>query len=197
MPFLPSLPETAHLSDLFARYPENVAPLMAFHDGLLRGDGALSVGERELIATYVSALNACRFCTGSHEVYTQVFGQDPGVIAALLDDPAIAPVDDRLRPILAYVAKLNHLPSRLTRADARAVYDAGWDERALYEAVQVCAVFNMMNRIVEGTGINFDYAADPGAHPARGGRPEDQARSYADFGDRIAALALARARAQG
>jgi len=192
MPFLPSLPETAHLADLYARYPENVAPLMAFHDGLLRGEGALSVGERELIATYVSALNACRFCTGSHAVYAEIFGQDPDLIAALIEDPARAPVDDRLRPILAYVAKLNHLPSRLTHADARAVYDAGWDEHALYEAVQICAVFNMMNRIVEGTGINFDYAADPTAHPARGSRREDQAHSYAAFGARIAARAQAR-----
>ena len=188
MPFLPSLPETAHLSDLFTRYPENLQPLLEFHDGLLRGEGALSVGERELIAAYVSALNACRFCTGAHKVYAEVFGQDPAVIDALIENPATAPVDDRLRPILAYVARLNTLPSRLTEADAQAVYDAGWDERALYEAVQVCAVFNMMNRIVEGTGINFDYATDPAAHPAKGSRPEDQAHSYRDFGARIAAL---------
>jgi len=186
MPFLPSLPDTAHLSDLYRRYPETVPPLMELHEVLMRGEGALSVGERELIATYVSALNACRFCTGSHKVYVEVFGQDPAVIDALLDDPATAPVDDRLRPVLAYVAKLNTLPSRLTQADAQAVYDAGWDERALYEAIQVCALFNMMNRVVEGTGINFDYATDPAAHPARGSRPEDQIHSYAAFGDRIA-----------
>jgi uncharacterized peroxidase-related enzyme len=188
MPFLPSLPDPAHLADLFARYPGNVQPLLDFHDGLLRGEGALSVGERELIAAYVSALNACRFCTGAHKVYAEVFGQDPDVIDALVQDPATAPVDDALRPVLAYVAKLNALPSRLTQADAQAVYDAGWDERALYEAVQVCALFNMMNRIVEGTGINFDYASAEAPHPAQGSRPADQARSYGDFGAQIAAL---------
>ena len=64
--------------------------------------------------------------------------------------------------------KLNTLLSRLTDADAQAVYDAGRGEGALYEAVQVNALFNMMNRIIEGTGINCDYDDDPSRHPAEG-----------------------------
>jgi uncharacterized peroxidase-related enzyme len=162
---------------------------MVYTDGLLRGAGELSVGERELIATYVSALNACTFCAGAHRAYAEVFGIDGALIDALIDDPATAPVDDRLRPILAYVERLNTLPSRMTQADAQAVYDAGWSEAALYEAVQVCALFNMMNRIIEGTGINFDYAQAPEGHPAAGSSPEDQADSYSRFGERIAAMA--------
>ena len=189
MPFLPSLPNPAHLSDLYTLFPENVQPLMAYSDGLLRGPGALSVGERELIATYVSALNACTFCTGSHKVYCQVFGFDPGLADALIDDFDSAPVNDKLRPLLAYAARLNTLPSRLTDADAQAVYNAGWSEEALYETIQICALFNMMNRIIEGVGINYDYALAPGSHPATGTRPEDQTRSYAAYGERVAAMA--------
>ena len=177
MPFLPSLPDPAHLRDLYARFPQNVRPLMDYTDGLLRGAGELSVGERELIATYVSALNACTFCTGAHRAYAEVFGIAPALIDALIEDAETAPVDERLRPLLAYVAKLNSLPSRLVQADARAVY----------EAVQVCALFNMMNRIIEGTGVNFDYAQAPEGHPAAGTTPEDQAASYSRFGEMIAA----------
>ena len=189
MPFLPSLPDPAHLGDLYARFPDNVQPLMAYTDGLLRGEGALSVGARELIATYVSALNACTFCAGSHRVYAEVFGIDPALIDALIADPGTAPVDDRLRPILAYVAKLNTLPSKLVERDAQAVYDAGWSEAALYEAVQVCALFNMMNRIIEGVGVNFDYADAPEGHPAAGSTRAEQADSYSRFGERVAAMA--------
>lgn len=59
MPFLKSLPQNAHLSDLYSRFPKNVAPLMAYIDGILRGEGELTVGEREMIATFTSGLNAC------------------------------------------------------------------------------------------------------------------------------------------
>ena len=189
MPFLPSLPDPAHLSDLYSRFPDNVQPLMIYTDGLLRAEGELSVGERELIATYVSALNACTFCTGAHRAYAEVFGIDAGLIDALIEDVESAPVDDRLRPVLAYVAKLNSLPSKLVQRDAQAVYDAGWSEVALYEAVQVCALFNMMNRIIEGTGINFDYAQSPEGHHAAGTTPEEQADSYSRFGEMVAGMA--------
>lgn len=182
MPFLRSLPEPAHLADLFTRFPGNVAPLMDYADGVLRGDGALSIGERELIATYVSALNACTFCTGSHRVYAEVFGIDGAVIDALVADPDTAPVDDRLRPVLAYVRKLNTLPSRMVQADVDAILEAGWSERAVVDAAQVSGLFNLMNRLIEGTGVDFDYADDPGRHPALGGRPEDHQHSYARFG---------------
>lgn len=189
MALLPSLPDPAHLKDLYARFPDNVRPLMEYTDGLLRGVGELSVGERELVATYVSALNACTFCTGAHRAYAEVFGIDGALIDALIADVETAPVAGKLRPLLAYVAKLNTLPSRLVQADAQAVYDAGWSEAALYEAVQVCALFNMMNRIIEGTGINFDYAQAPEGHPAAGTTPEEQAASYSRFGEMIAARA--------
>jgi hypothetical protein len=63
-----------------------------------------------------------------------------------------------MRPLLAYVAKLNTLPSRLVQADADAVFAAGWDEAGLFHAIQVCAAFNLFNRLVEGAGVDFDYS---------------------------------------
>ena len=41
--------------------PETAAPLNALADVLLRGPSTLSAGERELIATHVSARNDCPF----------------------------------------------------------------------------------------------------------------------------------------
>ena len=58
----------------------------------------------------------------------------------------------------------------------------GWSEQGLYEAVQVNALFNMMNRIIEGTGVNFDYAANPEAHPSRGSTPDQHGNSYGQYG---------------
>ena len=58
-----------------------------------------------------------------------------------------------MKPLLAYVKKLTQHPSKVTDAHAQAVYDAGWSEQALHDAISVCALFNFMNRIVEGHGV--------------------------------------------
>lgn len=55
----------------------------------------------------------------------------------------------------------------------------GWSERALYDAVQICALFNFMNRIIEGTGVSFDYAVTP---PTDAELEARKTRSYMDFG---------------
>ena len=179
MALFPSLPETAHLSDVYKKFPKHLKPLLAYHDVLLRGESPLSVAERELIAAFVSGLNACNFCFGAHKMYARAFGVDEDVIDALVSDVESAPVDDKLKPLLQYVAKLKTLPPRLTKADAEAVFAAGWSEEALFDAIQVAALFNYMNRIIEGTGVTFDYAETP---------PPDEAYellktvSYTDFG---------------
>lgn len=161
---------------------------MGYLNSVLRSQGRLSIAERELIATYVSGLNACTFCFGSHAIYAQAFGIDPAVIDAMLTDLPTAPVADKLKPILAYVAKLNRLPSKLVAADAQAVWDAGWDEQALFEAVEVTALFNLMNRIVEGSGVNFDYADNQAQHNLQSGDSDALSESYLNYGRKIAAL---------
>lgn len=185
MSLFPSLPPEAHLADLFSRFPDKAGHLFQYIEAILRDEGELPVGERELIAAYVSGLNACTFCYGSHRVYSEIFGIPRGTIDALLKDIETAPVRDRLKPILAYVKKLNSLPSRLVQADADAVFAAGWSEAALFEAVQISGLFNLMNRIVEGTGVNFDYDQHEDArHEMRNRRRH----SYLDFGRRLGVI---------
>ena len=148
-----SLPESPVLADVFKRFPQGVWVLCEFHDIRLRGDSPLSVAERELIAAYVSGLNACNFCFNAHSNIAALYGIDSAVYEKLMENPADSDVDEKLLPILAYVKKLTEAPSKVTAKDAETVYAAGWDEQALYDAVTVCALFNFMNRIIEGTGV--------------------------------------------
>ncbi len=170
MPHLPSLAANATLADVFARFPATSRPLLDYHEVLLRGPSPFTVAERELIAAYVSGLNRCRYCHGVHTRTAEAFGVDEGLLADLVEDLEGAAVDAKLKPVLAYVRKLTETPSRMTEADARAVFDAGWDETALHDAVSVCALFNLMNRLVEGLGL----ADDPGYAREAGRRLHDQ-----------------------
>lgn len=182
----PSLPDPAGLGDVFRQYPTTVPPLLEYHDRLLRGDSPLSVAERELIAAYVSALNACQFCHGAHLLYARAFGISAEALDAMVTDLDAAPLEARQKPLLAYVAKLTREPASLRREDAEAVYAAGWSERALYDAVQVCALFNFMNRIVEGTGVSA-YPLDL-ENASEADLAARRNRSYADFGRELGIL---------
>ena len=179
MSLFPSLGDKPHLGAVFQAFPDAVKPLLAYHDVLLRGDSPLSIAEREIIATYVSGLNACTFCFGAHKIYAKVFGVEEGLIDAMMDNIDTAPLPAKLKPLLVYVKKLTVLPARIKDADAKAVYDVGWSERALYDAVQICALFNFMNRIIEGTGVTFDYSQTPPTDEELQAR---RTRSYMDFG---------------
>ena len=44
------------------------------------------------------------------------------------------------------------------KSDVDAVFAAGWDETAYYDLVATVALFNYMNRLVEGLGIELDPA---------------------------------------
>jgi hypothetical protein len=38
------------------------------------------------------------------------------------------------------------------------VFAAGWNDRALHDAAAICGLFNLMNRLVDGLGIEADAA---------------------------------------
>jgi uncharacterized peroxidase-related enzyme len=153
MALLRSLPENATLTDLRRTYADLLEKLRPYGHRLMRGPSPLTPGEREFIAAFVSGVNSCRYCHGAHSLVARAFGVDEAVLANSLGDVNVAPVDARLKPILRYVRKLTETPSRMTTADAAAVYDAGWSDEALLHAIAVCAYFNNMNRLVEGAGI--------------------------------------------
>lgn len=138
--------------------------LIDYHSAVLRQPSALSPGQRELIAAFVSALNACTYCTGVHGETARAFGLGDGVLEALVEDLESAPVEERLKPILHYARKLTLTPSRMVQADAEAVFEAGWDEQALHDAINVIALYNFMNRLLEGHGVH----GTPDLHRERG-----------------------------
>ncbi|HEU5110103.1 MAG TPA: carboxymuconolactone decarboxylase family protein [Micromonosporaceae bacterium] len=156
MTYLRSLPDDAVLMQVFQRFPEHSRPVIDYHELVMRGPSPFTPAERELIAAYVSGVNACDYCHGVHTATAEAFGVPAGLLADALADLDSAAVDDKLRPVLRYVGKLTSTPARVGPADAEAVFAAGWDETALHHAVLVCALFNFMNRMVEGLGIRAD-----------------------------------------
>ncbi len=149
MPFLPQ----QNLMEVFQQNPNRYSPLTQLIQNVMRGESAFTAGERELIAAYVSGLNACNFCYGAHQAIAGYLNVDPQLLEAIIKDIATAPLEDRLRPVFALVQKLTLTPSKTTQADIDAVLAAGWDKQAVEDAISVCSLFSLMNRLVDGFGL--------------------------------------------
>lgn len=153
MPFFPSLPDDARNIHAWGFNPQRYKYWPKLAEGIMRGESPLSLAERETIAAYVSGLNACGYCFGAHKAVAKEHGMDPLMLEAMVEDVETSPVSEKLKPILHFIRKLTLTPARLIQSDADAVFEAGWNEQALHDAIAVCCEFSFMNRLMMGHGI--------------------------------------------
>ncbi len=153
MPFLKSLPDHAGPPAVFTKYPDIYGPWSQMSEVLMNGPSPLRQGERELILAYAAGVAGCKFVYGAHSEVAYAWGIENGVLDRLLEDLETAPVEARLKPLLAFVRKLMLTPSDMAQADADAVFTAGWNEEALQGAIGVAARAAFMQRLVEGHGF--------------------------------------------
>ena len=158
MSYLRSIPPDAGLLQIFQAFPEAARPLLEYHEVLLRGDSPFSAAERELIAAYVSGLNDCDYCHAGHSQTAVALGIGPETIDQMLMHSGHEHLDVRMQTVLAFVRKLTLSPGKITAVDADAIFAAGWDDRALHDAVAICGLFNLMNRLVNGLGVEASEA---------------------------------------
>ncbi|MEL6442403.1 MAG: peroxidase-related enzyme [Cyanobacteria bacterium J06621_8] len=151
---MPHLPPQ-DLMSVFQQNPSRYLPLTKVIQNIMRGESSFTPGERELIAAYVSSLNACDFCYGSHRAIAINLKIDPDLLEAITKDIATAPIEERWRSVFALVEKLTKTPSNVTQADIDLVLEAGWDAPAVEDIIAVCALFNFMNRLVDGFGLEL------------------------------------------
>ena len=144
-----------NIMEIFQHDPNRYLPITQFIQTVMRGESSFSAGERELIAAYVSGLNACDYCYGTHQAIAIDLNVDLKLLEAILTDLAQAPIEERLRPVFALVRKLTLNPSKITKVDIDAVLETGWDEQAIEDVISVCALFNFLNRIVNGYGLKL------------------------------------------
>jgi uncharacterized peroxidase-related enzyme len=123
-------------------------PYSTLTQRVMRGESEWTVGERELFAAFTSRLNQCRFCTGTHcAVVSQTLGED--VTQAVLNEFGSGPIDEKLLATLSFLEKVTLSPEDVGPEDAMAALHAGVSAAALRDAVYVCALFNMINRVAD------------------------------------------------
>jgi len=153
MTYFSFLNDDSDITDITWRNRTRFAPMDKLSQHLMRGNSELSVAQRELIAAFVSALNACQFCVGSHNAVVQQYGLEPELIEKLLISIDDSKVTARLKPILRYVKRLTLTPSQIVKSDVEVILAEGWSESAIEDVIAIVCLFNFYNRLLDGHGV--------------------------------------------
>ncbi len=162
MAHLPNPSGAPGISGLLNFRPATAAPLLALAEQLLRGPSPLTSAERELIATFVSSRNECRFCTRSHGATATRLGTEADELEAILRDGPHAANDPKMRALLAIASSVAGPVRPVPDALVAAARAAGADDETIHDTVLVAAAFCMYNRYVDG--LAAATPDDPGVY---------------------------------
>jgi uncharacterized peroxidase-related enzyme len=128
------------------------ANLKAVTHEAMRGPSAWSVGDRELMAAFVSTVNACEYCIKAHTAVAARAYQDEARVSAVLANLETAPIEEPLRATLRMLRTLSR-ESRVDVNDMRVLLAAGVSRDQIEDALAVAFAFNTMNRLADAFGF--------------------------------------------
>jgi AhpD family alkylhydroperoxidase len=120
----------------------------------MRGQSDWSVGDRELMAAYVSKANECLFCVSAHSATSTMWYADEAKVAATLGDLETAPIDDALRVTLRMLGKLTH-DNGIEADDIRAALASSVSVDQIKDALAVSLAFNITDRLANAFGFTI------------------------------------------
>ena len=138
----------------------------------MRGPSAWSVGDRELMAAFVSKTNECAFCIGAHTATAVGAYHDEARVAAVLSDLETAAIEEPLRATLRLLQKLTR-EHAVDATDMRRLLAAGVSRKQIEESLAVAFAFNTTNRLADAFGF-----AMPGPNGFESGAKFLLARGY-------------------
>jgi len=131
--------------------PETSKPLGELVEVLLRGPSTLTPGERELIATYVSAQNDCYYCQTMHGAIAAAHLEgDEELVRSVKRDFLGAEISEKLKALLAIAGKVQQGGKNVTSHDVARAREVGATDLEIHDTVLIAAVFCLCNRYVDG-----------------------------------------------
>ena len=117
------------------------------------GNSTLSRMQEEAIATVVAVANQCRYGALTHGGFLRRHSGDPELASHLLYDYTRADLDPQNRRMLDFAVRLTREPGSLTAQDLEGLRRAGFDQEAIVSIVLITCLFNFMNRLATGFGV--------------------------------------------
>lgn len=150
--------------NVLTAYAFDIAKLDAFtamYNDLMLAESGLSKLEREMIAVVVSSINRCWYCQVAHGAAVRQLSGKPELGEAMVMNWRMADLDDRQQAMLLFAEKVTKSSAEVTEADRKALRDAGFTERDIWDIASVVGFFSMSNRVASATGMqpNPEYHA--------------------------------------
>jgi alkylhydroperoxidase family enzyme len=79
---------------------------------------------------------------------------DAKKVQAVLEDLETAPITEAEKALFRFVVKVNRDSPAIGPPDIATVLEAGWTEEAIYDAINVCGLFNFYNRWIDAAGVH-------------------------------------------
>ena len=119
-------------------------------------EGQLTRAERELIAVVVSAENRCTLCLLGHtRLLAGLIGDEGRAMRLAINHREVA-LSPRERALADFAQRLTAAPAEVADADLQRLRDVGLDDEAIFEAIELAAVFNYTSRVAIATGSRVD-----------------------------------------
>jgi uncharacterized peroxidase-related enzyme len=142
--------------------PELMYASMAVYLATFHKPSGLTRAQKEMIATLVSKLNNCNYCTQAHAFDLQHEGKlELHNVESFQQDYKKAVSDEKTRAILEFSEKMTLTPSKMSEEDIKGLREAGLADKDILETVHIAAFFNYINRIVDSLGVDLEDFMTP------------------------------------
>jgi uncharacterized peroxidase-related enzyme len=115
----------------------------------------LSLGERELIATYVSSLNDCDYCKAAHGNVAAAHLQNSKLVEDVRDNFESSELSPKMKALLRIAGMVQKSGKDVSSDAVESAKKEGASEMDVHDTVLIAAMFSMFNRYVDGLGTEM------------------------------------------
>lgn len=137
-----------------ARRPAEWRAFFAYHDALmLKEEGSLTKGDREMIVTTTSAANRCLYCVVAHGALLRIYEKKPLVADQVAVNYRKADISPRQRAMLDFAMKVCERSHEVEDTDFTALHAHGFDDEDIWDIASITAFFGLSNRLASFSGM--------------------------------------------
>jgi uncharacterized peroxidase-related enzyme len=137
-----------------ARRPAEWRAFFAYHDALmLKEDGSLTKGDREMIVTATSAANQCLYCVVAHGALLRIYEKKPLVADQVAVNWRKADITPRQYAMLEFAMKVCERSHEIDEADFPPLHAHGFSDEDIWDIAAITAFFGLSNRMASFSGM--------------------------------------------